>query len=394
MLTVLTFVVPLTQVPSAIAAAGQPAVNAFFPIHEYSNASDQHFYLMLDMAVPVSSSAIQIFGSAQNCVVDPFSRVGSIFDITVTGCSDGNLTLGLAANSIGDPVVGVGPAVDERSQTSHISRAIPSFGIGGWRETTPGTWEFHLIAPTGALRVDAAAFAFSEPTCTPSVYQMSATDYLVTVTGCPIGTPITVWFEPYSFFDWYANAGPASRVMSLPIVLTAAAVIPPVAPSPTSAPTLAPSPSASPSASLTPSTATLAQMLGLGDASPAPEVQVTAVPVVEAQPSLPVAAPETELTVVPTTQDEPLGSELTARDFAPANPESAQAPSVKLAPSLPAPNFAPVDLAIGDSNLSIKWLGAGVIALACVILLIGGWRFMKMATMRKTNARRLRVRVS
>ena len=396
-LALLSFAAPLSQVPNALADATGPQVATVFATQSYSNQSVQHFFVIFDEpVVDATENMVLVDGSAMNCQRVPFSNSGTMFDIAVSGCSDGELRVGIAASTVRDSLGGLGPNQTSWSAPMHISRAIPNFGLGGLVATRPGVFEFHLYAPTGILTTNAAAFNFDYSTCQASQVAYFNTDITYEVTGCPSDVALRVSVDPYSFFDWYANAGPASQVVSEPITLSSA-VQPAPMPVPTvsASPSLSPQASSSPSDSAAPATATLAQMLGLGDGPTPPDVVATSQPLTQPtdtsdRPSDTEAPSDRSETASDNTvtvsgnQDEPVGSSVGL----PLTDAVSDALSDAEAPTLPSQTYKSIQLKF-ESNDSARMLGAAAIAIGSVVLLV-----VTASQLRRIRVKRTRVAFS
>jgi hypothetical protein len=348
----------------------------------------QHFNVIFDESLTgVTEQQIMIDGTSPGCTRVPFRASGVVFDVAVSGCGDGDIRVGVAMNSLRDSLGNLGPATAVWSDYTHISHAIPNFGLGGLRDTGNGTFEFHLYAPTGILTTNVSAFQFDYPTCVASQAVYNSTDITYSVSGCPAAVPLTVKLDPYSFFDWYANAGPASQVVSPPITL-ASAVLP--APLPLPTPSLSASPSATSSAA--PATATIAQMIGLGAGPTPPGELVTAKPETSA-PTVAVTSPKDSVTAplasdsglvtVPSNQDEPAksyGTQRTPTDLL----QSATTPTA------PTQIYKPVELNLEPNNPWMKIAGGVVTAIGLVALAVSA---IKLRTRMRVKRNRV-VRVA
>ncbi len=385
MLAVITFAGPLGQVPHALAAASGPAVVAVFPLSNFSNAAVQHFDVIFDESLTdLTEQQFMIDGSASGCQRVPFRASGVVFDVAVSGCSDGDIRVGVAANAIRDSAGNLGPADIVWSDFTRISHAAPNFSIGGLRENG-GAFEFHLFTPTGILGSDAAAFEFDYPSCVASQVFYSSTDISYSVTGCPVGMPIHVKLEPYAFLDWYGNAGPASQLVS-PSITLAAPVVSSPAPVPTISPTAVASatptgsPSPTASASAAPATATIAQMLGLGEGPTPPDVLVTSAPQPATDPGTTPLADDSGLVTTPQNQDEPANTFGTSRATI-----DLVTPALTATP--PPQIYRPVELKAEPANPLLKVVGGvvGTIGLAALAVAL-----IKLRARIRRNSKRAR----
>ena len=97
----MTFAVPLSQVPHALAAASGPGVATMFPLQTYSSASVQHFNVIFEESLTgVTEQQIMIDGTAPGCTRVPFRASGVVFDVAVSGCGDGDVRNGAAGGSV------------------------------------------------------------------------------------------------------------------------------------------------------------------------------------------------------------------------------------------------------------------------------------------------------
>ncbi len=403
LIATMTFAVPLSQVPHALAAASGPGVATMFPLQTYSSASVQHFNVIFEESLTgVTEQQIMIDGTAPGCTRVPFRASGVVFDVAVSGCGDGDIRVGVAMNSLRDSLGNLGPAAAVWSDYTHISHAIPNFGLGGLRDTGNGTFEFHLYAPTGILTTNVSAFQFDYPTCVASQAVYNSTDITYSVSGCPVAVPLNVKLDPYSFFDWYANAGPASQMVSPPITL-ASAVLPAPMPVPTpslsAVATVSPSPaaslSASPSAtsSAAPATATIAQMIGLGAGPTPPDELVTAKPEASA-PTASVTSPKDSVTAplasdsglvtMPSNQDEPArsyGTQRTTTDIL----------QNETTPTAPPQIYKPVELKSEPNNPWMKIAGGVVTAIGLVALAVSATKLRTRMRVKRTSGVRVAI---
>lgn len=259
--------------PTAIAANNGPDLWTLMADKVLSNQDNQVITTVWDdQAYGLEPNDFEMTGTAMNCNIDPFSPNGYVIQFTISGCTDGTLTLRLRENSVTDWQGQPGPINGSQSITISISRQTPLFFLSD-PIVSGNHFEFLLQAPNGAQYFDPSAFVFSDPSCRFSFVGTAATSFQLGVSYCQLGQPVVVQLQPYSLPDLYGNFGPSEAIMTQPALVAAWSSA-----TPTPTPTQTNTASATPIPSDTPTVSPTADPTPTPSSTPTIETVITDAP--------------------------------------------------------------------------------------------------------------------
>ena len=366
----LTFLIPLANVPNALAAATPPEVMTLFPNTEYSNSDVQHFTVVFDRFIPqATQNMIQFDGSAMNCQVQPFNHGGVSFDIAIENCSDGDLKIEVLPNAIQDSDQNLGPTTETWSNYTQISRAIPTFEVTQVNPLGPTTLEFHLTSNFGIWLPNDNALSFGNSGCQIAGSNFSNADIWYYLDECTPDTDFQIALGPYSLTDMFHNAGPAELLLSESINLQATTPVePPINPG-----TPTPDPTATTNASPSPGQRSLATKPWIRP-TPGTETGATQVPI-----PTPTETPTTKPTKTPEKQEPVIAK---PKDQDP--PEQRQVKQIEK----PRPTYAPIQIEKANNTNNENIIGLTLITISAAIAIA------VFATQLRRNRRVRRTRIA
>ena len=298
-----TFVVP------AQASTG-PQIDMFWADTSATNRPDVYFYLMTDVPVQsISPAVFEIMGTASGCEMQNNFTQSSFQAITVSGCSEGTVSLRIFANSISDSSGNYGPAMGEVTAFTTVDRTAPQIAFANDVTTsTNGNFTLRASISEDTFMASPTGVTVSGLGCTVALVTREYRALLVEVQGCAPGVQSVVTLDAGICIDSAGNFGPAQTIQSQVVQVDAPVAVatptptptptatPSSTPSPTPSPTLAPTPT--PTVTSTPSPTPTSSPTATSTPTPTPTpTQAAVVPIVElpappAPPAPPAAEPE------------------------------------------------------------------------------------------------------
>ncbi len=132
----------------------------------------------------VTAADLSLSGTAIGCSVGSLTGGPTVYDLTVTGCNAGTVTVTFAANGASDTAGNNGPAAATDSATVTIDRTAPVATIDLQDASDTGTSDSDNITKALSLTFDVT---FDE-----DVFTLAASDFsnAGTATGCTFGAPM------------------------------------------------------------------------------------------------------------------------------------------------------------------------------------------------------------
>lgn len=180
-----------------------------------TNATTISYSAAFTENVPVlPPNAFSLGGTATGCTVNPPDGAGSLYLISVSGCSDGTLILGVKTATLGDAAGNYGPASPFTAATVTIDRTGPTATL-----TTPAspshatTLAFGVSFNQAVTGLAAGDFTVGGTAtgCVVGPPSGSGSSYTVNLTGCSNGTVILT-LKSGSVTNAASTPGPATNV--------------------------------------------------------------------------------------------------------------------------------------------------------------------------------------
>jgi hypothetical protein len=221
-------------VPTASFTSGPP---------QRTNAALSYSLLFSEPITGLTNADFEFSGSADGCLISitpDATNPTTVFDIEVTGCTDGTFSLILKANSVADSATNLGPSFDVTAAQITID-TVPAVATvtatGGVTKSRDSfvTFDIDFDEPVYGLVADTNAFEVGGTGCqvgtlTPSgltTFAQAVSNYSLTITGCADATDATLAVKPDSATDVAGNLGPEalSSAASIEIDRVAAEVV-------------------------------------------------------------------------------------------------------------------------------------------------------------------------
>lgn len=200
-----------------------------------TNAATLDYTLDLDEpTTSISDSDFEVLGTATGCSVAVTGSSGASFPVSVTGCSEGTVTLRLKAGTLTDALGNTGPAANQDAPTITIDRTDPT--VTSWttppspQSSLPITYALDFSESVGVLTSGDFQNLGTAEGCTITPSAPTGSSFTVSIADCGPGT-VQLRLAAGSVTDTAGNTGPASESDSgaitygVPLTNTAAPVI-------------------------------------------------------------------------------------------------------------------------------------------------------------------------
>lgn len=178
-----------------------------------------------DLISGLASSDFSNTGTATGCVFTPSGTTGSFFNVAVSNCSEGTLSLRLAPDSVLDSSSNAGPTLAVTTDLITIDRTAPT---ASWTvPTSPATslpLSYTLTFSESILGLTASDFINANTTSSKAVGCIFApssdtgTVITVEVTGCSDGV-LTLRLKSSTIVDAASNVGTTSNVNATSVTI-------------------------------------------------------------------------------------------------------------------------------------------------------------------------------
>lgn len=165
----------------------------------------------LEFNGPVSGLAVSDFEinhSLGQCTTISLTGSGSSYQLTLSGCDDGELSVAMYSNSVANTEVS-GPIEQFLSSTIVIDTLAPT---ASWSQTSSSGSELTFSEPISGLELSALEITAADQSCGLSaLIQQSPTNWRVSTIGCE-QSDFTLGLIALSVMDISGNSGPISAV--------------------------------------------------------------------------------------------------------------------------------------------------------------------------------------
>lgn len=167
------------------------------------------FQIEFDTAISgFEVSDLDVSHSAGSCSGNLLSGSGQSYQLLLTGCDDGEVSIAVIADSVSGSEVS-GPMERFSSGTVLIDTLAPS---ASWGQTSALGSTLEFTEPIGVLDLDAIDFTAAGETCSLAApMQESATTWQLSTSGCEQSS-FTLSLRSLSVADSSGNRGPASAI--------------------------------------------------------------------------------------------------------------------------------------------------------------------------------------
>lgn len=209
-----------------------PTAGVLSSIISPSKASSFLFQLAFSEAITgLASTDFSNTGTATGCVFTPSAAAGSSFNVTVTSCSEGTLTLRLAPNSVVDSATNAGPPSAVTSTAITIDRTAPTLSWTSPAATVTAlpltytlTFSESITGLTSSDFINANATSAKAVGCVFTPSANSGTVITVSVTGCSDGI-LALRLNANSVADAAGNLGTAANSNASVVTIDRAAPV-------------------------------------------------------------------------------------------------------------------------------------------------------------------------
>ena len=194
--------------------AYSPTVVTFAPTSNSGNQLSVTYNLGFSQTVGgLDATDFSFSGSASGCSVSNLGGSGSSYQVTVSGCADGTVSLVLAADSVTGATSG--PAVQATAATISLDRRNPGFTIAApATPTNQASIPFTVKADEPVTGLAAGSFEISGSGCRIESVAGAGTNFTVNVGSCQHAATLVLTLKALSATDSGGNAGPIAAVVS------------------------------------------------------------------------------------------------------------------------------------------------------------------------------------
>ena len=197
-----------------------PTVTVSTTTSSPTNSNTLAYVLTYSEAVQTpSASSFAMIGGVTNCsitVVPSGANPDTVFDVSVTGCSQGLAVLTINSFSVADTAGNLGPANAVIASAVTIDRTPATVALTNQTAspTNQTTLVFSLVfnEPISSLVSDSNHFNLAGSGCSLGTLTGSqpGTTFSITVTGCDVSTTASISLKADSVLDQAGNASPAA----------------------------------------------------------------------------------------------------------------------------------------------------------------------------------------
>jgi hypothetical protein len=166
----------------------------------------------------LSASDLSVSGTSTGCVVEAPSGSGATYDVEISGCSEGTVTLALTADAAVDGEGFTGPVSSVAAPEVTVDRVPPSVVLTAASPAADATYVVTFSEPVTGLAVGDFGLAGTAVGCTVADPTGSGAGYSIAVTGCSDGT-VTLSLSMGSVTDAAGNPGPVADAIGNPVTI-------------------------------------------------------------------------------------------------------------------------------------------------------------------------------
>ena len=198
-----------------------PTVTSFYSTGHSVSSNSTDYQISFDQyTYGVDIEDFVISGSAASgCFISNLYGDGYVYQFQVFGCANGQLNLGLRANSIFGATAG--PAVTANASPTQVDNVTPGFHITSPSSPTNAEiLKFQVIADEPFTNPGPGAFTTAGNGCQIVNWPMTSVSSMeVWVSGCQTGTFASLYLQPKTVRDINGNLGPNFLVGSQSVQL-------------------------------------------------------------------------------------------------------------------------------------------------------------------------------
>jgi len=187
-----------------------PAVTAFSTPASPSNAVNPVFNLSFGQSVTgLTADDFTFSGAAAGCYVSLLTGSGANYAATVSGCSDGTISLTLKADSVMGNAIG--PVRPVSTAQIILDRTLPEISNLTKQVSSNDqvVYRAQFSETVTGLSTDATDWLVKGDGCLIQSLTGSGNDYTITITGCLDGHLAALVLNPQSVIDTAGNIGPS-----------------------------------------------------------------------------------------------------------------------------------------------------------------------------------------
>ncbi|MEY2676317.1 MAG: hypothetical protein RL510_337 [Actinomycetota bacterium] len=197
--------------------AYSPSVLSFAPVSNSGNQLSVTYNLGFSQSVGgLDAADFSFSGSASGCSVSNLTGSASSYQVTISGCADGTVSLVLAADSVTGATLG--PSAPASAASISLDRRNPTFTVTApANPTNQASIPFVVRADEPVTGLTTASFEVAGVGCRVDSVVASGTTFTVSVGSCQHGTQVALTLKALSATDSGGNSGPLAPVASSPV---------------------------------------------------------------------------------------------------------------------------------------------------------------------------------
>jgi hypothetical protein len=187
-----------------------PTVTSFTAPASPSNAATPVFNITFGQSVTgLTADDFTIAGTAAGCYISTLVGSGASYAATVSGCSDGTISLTLKADTVNGNAIG--PIRTASTALIILDRTLPEISTLTKQPSTNDLVVYKAVftEPVTGLAADSTDWLVKGTGCLIQSMTGSGADYTITIGSCANGNLVGLVLNPLSVIDTAGNIGPS-----------------------------------------------------------------------------------------------------------------------------------------------------------------------------------------
>jgi len=194
-----------------------PTVTSFTAPASPSNSATPVFNITFGQSVSgLTADDFTITGTATGCYISTLAGTGASYAATVSGCSDGTISLTLKVDTVNGNAIG--PVRTSSTTPITLDRTLPEISTLTKQPSTNDLVVYKAVfteTVTG-LAADTTDWVVKGTGCVIQFMTGSGTDYTITIANCINGNLAGLVLNPQSVIDTAGNIGPSLPNQTVP----------------------------------------------------------------------------------------------------------------------------------------------------------------------------------
>jgi len=187
-----------------------PTVTSFTAPASPSNAATPVFNITFGQSVTgLTADDFTISGTAAGCYISTLVGSGASYAATVSGCSDGTISLTLKVDTVNGNAIG--PVRSSSTTLITLDRTLPEISTLTKQPSSNDLIVYKAVftEPVTGLAADSTDWLVKGTGCVIQLMTGSGTDYTITIANCSNGNLAGLVLNPLSVIDTAGNIGPS-----------------------------------------------------------------------------------------------------------------------------------------------------------------------------------------